>query len=349
MIITDSHVSLTASSTSSRTLDVEESLRAWVGPTRPDFEGDAPTPETSGVRVSLSEAAKRALSNETAAPEMTTLQAIDEAVENDPRTQLIKLIVEILTGQKIASLHPGTWQAAEGDGATAADAAQAPRAGYGIEYDYHATYSESATMTFQGNGVIHTADGRAVAFDMALHLQHHYAEETLVRIREGDAEKIDPLVLNFSGTAAQLTDQKFAFDLDADGQADSISFVRGAGFLTLDRNGDGIVNNGSELFGPRTGNGFSELQAYDDDGNHWIDENDSVYQQLQIWTKDAEGRDSLTSLKESHVGALYLGHVSSPFDIKNAQNELQGQVRSSSLWLTEDGQARTLQQIDLVA
>ncbi len=144
-----------------------------------------------------------------------------------------------------------------------------------------------------------------------------------------------------------MTDQKFAFDLDADGTEDSISFVQGAGFLTLDRNGDGIVNNGTELFGPNTGNGFDELQVYDEDGNHWIDENDSVYSQLKVWTKDADGNDVLRSLKENDVGALYLGNVSSPFDIKNAQNALQGQVRSSGLWLTEDGQAHTMQQIDL--
>jgi hypothetical protein len=45
---------------------------------------------------------------------------------------------------------------------------------------------------------------------------------------------------------------------------------------------DGRVNDGRELFGPITGDGFAELAAYDDDGNNWIDENDGIYDNLSI-------------------------------------------------------------------
>jgi hypothetical protein len=45
---------------------------------------------------------------------------------------------------------------------------------------------------------------------------------------------------------------------------------------------DGRVNDGRELFGPRTGDGFAELAAYDDDGNNWIDENDGIHDNLSI-------------------------------------------------------------------
>lgn len=83
-------------------------------------------------------------------------------------------------------------------------------------------------------------------------------------------------------------------DLDADGMEDQISFVLpGSGFLALDLNGDGRINDGRELFGPETGDGFAELARYDEDGNQWIDENDPVFERLRIWTKDAEGRDVL--------------------------------------------------------
>ena len=65
-----------------------------------------------------------------------------------------------------------------------------------------------------------------------------------------------------------------------------ISFVgSGSGLLALDKNGDGIINNGTELFGPNTQDGFSELSKYDSDGNGWIDENDSVYDNLRICGK----------------------------------------------------------------
>lgn len=75
-----------------------------------------------------------------------------------------------------------------------------------------------------------------------------YHEQSDVSIRLGDArKKQDPLVLNFSGTATQLTGQRFKFDLNSDGKSEDINMVTGgSGFLALDRNGDGKINNGSE-------------------------------------------------------------------------------------------------------
>jgi len=64
-------------------------------------------------------------------------------------------------------------------------------------------------------------------------------------------------------------------DLDANGVTEKISFVgSGGGFLALDKNSDGVVNDGRELFGAATGQGFKELAEYDSDNNNWINEND---------------------------------------------------------------------------
>jgi hypothetical protein len=68
----------------------------------------------------------------------------------------------------------------------------------------------------------------------------------------------DPLVINFEGTAAELTERTYEFDLDSDGEADQIHFIGpNSGFLALDRDGSGTIDNGSELFGTSTGNGFA--------------------------------------------------------------------------------------------
>jgi hypothetical protein len=354
MIIAESSVTLASVSSATSKREVSESLRAWVGDTRPDFENASRTnTPATGTLVSISNAGMTAQSNETQA-----INNVSDAVENDPKIQLLKLMIEYMTGRKISTINAAdiasagkarNVSSASTPSSQTATPQQAKPAGYGIEYDYHASYSETASMNFDASGVIRTADGQEINFDLSVAMQRSYSEQTNVRIREGDAKKVDPIVLNFSGNAAQLTDQKFSFDLDADGKKEDINFIQGGGFLTLDRNNDGKVNNGSELFGPTSGNGFAELSSLDSDGNNWIDENDAAYQQLQVWTKDAEGKDTLTSLKESHVGALYLGNVSSPFDIKDAQNQLQGQVRASGVWLTEEGQAQSMQQVDLVA
>lgn len=58
--------------------------------------------------------------------------------------------------------------------------------------------------------------------------------------------------------------------------------MRGSGFLALDRNQNGVVDDGSELFGTQSGDGFAHLALYDQDSNGWIDANDPVFDKLRI-------------------------------------------------------------------
>jgi hypothetical protein len=110
----------------------------------------------------------------------------------------------------------------------------------------------------------------------------------------------------------------------------------------------GLIFCGTELFGPQTGNGFLELAAYDEDGNGWIDENDSIYNQLVIWTKDENGEDQLFALGEKGIGAIYLGHLATPFALTDAQQQEQGEIAQTGIFLKENGQAGLIQHIDLV-
>jgi hypothetical protein len=175
-----------------------------------------------------------------------------------------------------------------------------------------------------------------------------FREETNVSVRAGDARRKDPLVINFDGNAAQLTDQRFRFDLDADGSKEELAMLAsGSGYLALDKNDNGMIDSGTELFGPATGSGFAELAKYDQDGNGWIDENDAVYSRLRIWAPDLKNAGSLATLQERQVGALFLGDVATPFELRNGQNQDLGAVRSTGVYLTESGQAGTLQEIDL--
>ncbi|MES2039053.1 MAG: VCBS repeat-containing protein [Pseudomonadota bacterium] len=372
MKIASSDISLSSQHAATTTLETQEKLRAWIGKERPDFEGrNANGPanfRNASSNVQISDAGKAAqfapplppaVPASSAAPTDAVQQASDEA-ENDPRIQLIKYIIELMTGRKINSLSSADIQsdaAAPATQATAqpaqppADAAaqNAPPAqkGWGVEIDRHQSYTETEQTTFHSTGKIVTADNKEISFDLSFELSRSYHEESSSSVRLGDAKKVDPLVINFSGNSAQLTSQKFAFDLDADGKKENVSFVQGAGFLALDKNNDGKINNGSELFGPGTGNGFSELAAYDSDGNHWIDESDAIYQKLKVWTKDGAGHDQLQTLKQANVGALYLGNATTEFDLKNTQNQSDGQIRASGIWLSEDGKAHSLQQVDL--
>jgi hypothetical protein len=157
-------------------------------------------------------------------------------------------------------------------------------------------------------------------------------------------------VINFDAPAAALREDTTAFDLDSDGQADDIHFVApGSGFVALDKNGNGRIDDGSELFGATTGDGFEELAAYDDDGNGWIDEDDAVFDQLEVWSKDAAGNDQRAGLAEHNVGAIYLGRVAAPHSYRNRDNENVAQMRTAGFYVGEVGhRAGSMQQLDLV-
>lgn len=353
MKIASSAVQLESSHIKTQHHELHERLRAWSGNKRPDFEGNQRARASVNVAapsVQISNEGKIAQSSEASA-----IQESIDAAENDPMLRLIRAMIAMMTGHEAE-----VFDASELQVETPANSVQLPSqpaatdvaqqvAGYGVEYDRHEVYSESEQTTFEASGVVKTEDGTEISFKLALSMSRSYYEESNISLRLGDAQRVkDPLVLNFNGTATQLTSQRFKFDLDSDGTSDEINFVAGgSGFLALDRSGDGKINNGSELFGATTGDGFAELSALDSDSNGWIDENDSAYEQLRVWTKDASGNDLLSNLKDANVGALNLARVATPFDLKDSSNALQGQIRASGIFLQEDGGVGTLQQIDL--
>ena len=69
---------------------------------------------------------------------------------------------------------------------------------------------------------------------------------------------------------------------------------------------------------------------------------------MKIWQKGSDGTDRLIALGRAGVGAIYIGKAASPFDMRDANNELAGRIKSTGFFLREDGSAGTVQQIDLV-
>lgn len=209
---------------------------------------------------------------------------------------------------------------------------------------------EREKVSYSAQGLIKTADGKTIQVDVSMQMDRQFMQYARASLEFGapQGEFCDPLVINYAGTAASLTGERYAFDLDSDGVLDQISFAgQGSGFLALDKNGDGTINDGSELFGPNTGNGFDELRNYDKDGNSWIDENDEIFSKLRIWSKDADGNDQLFTLQQLDIGAIYLGDVATQFTFTDGANTPQGIMRSTSFFLKESGGAGTISHIDL--
>ena len=218
----------------------------------------------------------------------------------------------------------------------------------GGQYSAEFYYEENETTTFSTDGVVKTSDGREISFNVELTMSRSFTQYASETVDFGSPRFMDPLVINLDAPAADVKDQKFLFDLDADGHEEAISRLGpGSGFLALDKNGDGQINDGSELFGALNGDGFADLATYDNDGNGWIDEADEIFDQLLIWSKDENGNDRLVGLGKSGVGAIYLGAQNTPFSMNNAQNQANAMVRQTGMFLYENGGVGTIQQLDL--
>ena len=207
---------------------------------------------------------------------------------------------------------------------------------------------EKESMSFSAEGMVQTQDGKQISISLELNMNREFYEKTEIFNRITASNSVDPLVINFDAPAAKLTQTKFAFDLDSDGKTEMIShLMKGSGFLALDKNNDGAINNGNELFSPKSGDGFKDLAEFDDDQNGWIDENDSIYDKLRIWTREEDGSNRLLALGAAGIGAIYLGRASTNFSIKTETNQTLGQVRQTGIFLREQGGSGSIQHVDL--
>lgn len=210
-------------------------------------------------------------------------------------------------------------------------------------------YDESESTAFSTTGIVRTQDGREISINVDVAMSRRFTQYFKEELQIPQVvNTCDPLVINFDGNVAELSDQKFFFDIDGDGEKDEISYLgSGSGYLALDKNGDGIINDGNELFGPQTGNGFNDLAKYDADGNGWIDENDPIWSQLKIWCKNEDGTETLYTLAEKGLGAICLQNAVTDFALNNAQNQTNGYIRSTGIFLYENGNVGTVQHLDV--
>lgn len=134
--------------------------------------------------------------------------------------------------------------------------------------------------------------------------------------------KSDPLVLDLQGDGIKTTSVNHGvyFDLDHNGFAEKTAwFSSEDGILVLDRNGNGVVDNGGELFGDRSvlsngriaRSGFEALADFDKNQDRQIDEQDAIYHQLRVWKDlDQDGYSEANELFTlSELGIANIGLV----------------------------------------
>ena len=217
-----------------------------------------------------------------------------------------------------------------------------------VSESYQYYHSETEDTSFTTAGCVKTADGREISFNLELSMSRsftQYYERNVTKL----TNFTDPLVINLDSPIADVSDVRIRFDLDCDGKEEEISALSSScGYLALDQNGDGIINDGSELFGTSSQDGFADLAAYDLDGNGWIDEADEVFDRLVIAILKEDGSQELVRLKDRNIGALYTGSASTDFSLNDlSSNDPRAQIRRSGVFLYEDGMAGTMQHLDM--
>ncbi|WP_169310336.1 hypothetical protein [Pseudothermotoga thermarum] len=274
--------------------------------------------------------------------------------KNELKLRIIKMLLEKFTGRKVRLLvlelkDKEDGEADDTERTTAVASVNKPKLyeyGFGLIYNKSESYSEQEQVSFETKGVITTKDGRRIEFSLNFHMSRSFAYNENFELRLGEALK-DPLVLNFEGSHVEFSDKIVKLDITLDGILDEFKFVsENSGFLVLDLNNNGVVDDGRELFGPTTGSGFKELAVYDSDKNGWIDEADPIFFKLKIWSLDENGEPKLFNLLEKNVGAIYLGFVRTGFDVYDSE-QFVGRLQNSGVFLSENGKPGTVQQVDL--
>lgn len=106
---------------------------------------------------------------------------------------------------------------------------------------------------------------------------------------EGEDQRQDPLTLDLNGNGRiDLTTraQGIRFDINGDGREDQTAFATaGDAMLAMDRNGDGQITSGRELFGDAGGSrdGFADLAQLDSNQDGVIDRVDAQFEALRVF------------------------------------------------------------------
>lgn len=211
-------------------------------------------------------------------------------------------------------------------------------------------YTKKDMLTLQSTATIKT-DQQEIDINLLVNYSKEFQEISKEKIELEKTIYIDPLVIQYDLSKEHFdmlnTTMEFTFDIDNDGHEEVLNYLKeGNGYLALDKDQNGKIDNGNELFGPSTNDGFTELSIYDQDNNNWIDANDPIFDKLQVWLKDESGNDSLVALGEGGVGAIYLQDIKSNFHYHKDIDSSIAKLNSSSIFVSTDHKIGLINAID---
>lgn len=164
----------------------------------------------------------------------------------------------------------------------------------------------------------------------------------------------DPLIIDLGETGIELRSLEHGvnFDLDNNGFAEKTAWIGTEdGFLALDRNGNGSIDNGGELFGDqvilkdgsKSESGFEALAELDDNGDGIIDNKDSAFANLRVWIdanhNGKSDSNELKTLNETGIISISLEHS----EVSIVDEETGARIaESASVTINKNGAVSTV-------
>jgi hypothetical protein len=217
-----------------------------------------------------------------------------------------------------------------------------------INYEW---YTPAEEQVDDGRDALATCESQCVA---------SHCEETLSGSYYCPGNGESPIIIDLGDDGFTLTnpDNGVWFDLSAHRRAERVAWTSATGsdaFLCRDRNGDGVIGDGRELFGNATPlanghkapNGFAALQEFDmpslgGNGDGQLDARDQMWQTLRLWTDTNHDGISqpneLTTLSESGVLSIDLHYIRSTYSDENGN---VFRFRSKAIVLDHKGKLHT--------
>lgn len=159
--------------------------------------------------------------------------------------------------------------------------------------------------------------GVSEEYSVQIQLEFSFSFEGRIEIQGQQVQESDPIMLDLDEDGFELTNYADGakFDITGSGQTVRTAFVKGGdAFLALDRNRNGLVDSGKELFGDQYGaaNGYEELRKLDGNGDNRIDRNDQAFTDLVLFRDNGNGKTDkgeLLSLAAMDIESISLQYL----------------------------------------
>jgi hypothetical protein len=238
----------------------------------------------------------------------------------DPKSLLLKTIIADFIDKAVKKLRTNEFPDTSKDSTApispgqSQDGKEVQLIGQNLSLDAHYLYAEMETISFTVNGVVKTADGQEISFELNLNIEKTLLIEKDINIQTEDGNSTDPMIVNFSGTAAQLTSFSFEFEFESDDNNCG----------SFRRPGWGHIRFGADI-----------KRLYD------------AFRAVMRTLKQAD----LGNLAETHEkkpgDSMGLQGMQLPFKVDNLQFDIETIMMKNSMYLHEDGNAGSTQQINL--